>query len=678
MPAPRRMGIVLVVVLVVGRSNVRARVRRRVRGRFLEEDDMKHSRRTLVAVLWVLGLCLAAHGGTPEGWFPFAMPPYGAEGSLVDMAWLNPEPAGAAGFVTIKDGHFVDGGGRRLRLLGTNLTFADAFASKEVATKIAFRMRQFGINVVRFHHIDSSPAPRGLWLQDFSGLDPQQLDLLDWFVFQLKQHGIYSNLNLHVSRTYARDINELDRAFRYGKGLDNFFPKFIQMQREYATALLTHRNPYTQTTYADEPAVLCFEINNENSLLTKSRSVLAALPEPYGPELAGQWRAWLKKRYGSTQALRSQWDQTAEPLGDEILTNRDFAQGATRWSLEAPAPAQAAMQAVDGPQPGMKAMRCELTKPGTQPWHFQLHQTGLDLKDNQTYTLSFRGKAEPARPVSVNVRMDCEPWKMVGLNEQVAFGKDWRSYSYTFKCREPKPQHTRVSFNFASTVGVCWVADVSLRPGGFIGLPRGQSLEADNITLPEANAAPTAFGDFWQFLVDTEREYVAGMVRHLKDGLRAKPLVTHTQASYGGVAGLHREATLCDFVDIHAYWQHPHFPGKPWDSGNWTIGNTSMVASSAGGTLFGRAAHRSLGKPYTLSEYDHPAPSDYSAEMFPMVASFAALQDWDAVYQFCWGSVGATAQETRLAGYFSLSPHPGKMAFLPVAAVMFRCAVVAA
>jgi len=48
------------------------------------------------------------------------------------------------------------------------------------------------------------------------------------------------------------------------------------------------------------------------------------------------------------------------------------------------------------------------------------------------------------------------------------------------------------------------------------------------------------------------------------------------------------------------------------------------------------------------------------------------------VYQFCWGSVGATAQETRLAGYFSLSPHPGKMAFLPVAAVMFRCAGVAA
>ncbi len=618
-----------------------------------------------------------AQAEPPEGWFAFGMPPYGAEGSAVDMSWLNPEPAGAAGFVTTKDGHFVDGRGKRLRLLGTNFTFGNAFPSKEEAPKIAFRLRQFGINVVRFHHMDCHPTPRGIWKKDYSGLDPQQLDRLDWTIYQLKQHGIYANLNLHVSRTYAKDIRELNRAFRFGKGLDNFFPKFIQMQRDYARMLLTHRNPYTKTTYANEPAVLCVEINNENSILTKSRNALRTLPDPYGGELLRQWRAWLKKRYGNTAALRAKWDETAEPLGAEMLVNRDFTQGTTRWTLEAPKPAEGTMRVVDGPKPGMKAMRCELTQVGLLPWHFQLHQIGLDLKDGQSYTLSFRGKADPPRKVSVGVRMDRAPWKMVGLNESVEFGKDWKLHSFTFKCRGPLANHTRVSFNFQSKVGVCWVADVSLRPGGYIGLAQDQSIEANNITLPEANAAPSAFADFWQFLVDTEREYVAGMVRYLKDTLHVRALVTDTQASYGGIAGAHREATLSDFVDIHGYWQHPHFPGKPWDGGNWRIPNTSMVASTSGGTLIGRAAYRVAGKPFTLSEYDHPAPSDYSAEMFPMMASFAALQDWDAFYQFCYGSPGLSAETTRLSGYFSLAPHPGKMAFLPVAAVMFRCAAVA-
>ena len=611
-----------------------------------------------------------------EGWFAFSMPPHGSEDSAVDMSWLNPEPAGAAGFVTVKDGHFVDGRGKRLRLLGTNFTFANAFPSKEQAPKIAFRLRQFGVNVVRFHHIDTSHAPRGLWTRDFSGFDPKQLDKLDWTIYQLKQHGIYSNINLHVSRTYTKDIRKLDRAFRYGKGLDNFFPKFIQMQRDYARMLLTHRNPYTKTTYANEPAVLCVELNNENSILTKRRNVLCALPEPYGPELTRQWRAWIRKRYGNTKALRAKWDETAEPIGEEMLTNRDFTKGTTRWTLEAPKPAEGTMQVADGPEPGMKAMRCELTKVGRLPWHFQLHQTGLDLKDGQAYTLSFRGKADPPRKVHVGVRMDCPPWKMSGLNEGVQFSKEWKQHAFTFKCREPIANHTRVSFNFQNEIGVCWVADVSLRPGGYIGLAQDQSIEANNITLPEANAAPTAFTDFWQFLVDTERDYVAGMMRYIKDSLKVRPLVIDTQASYGGIAGAHREATLSDFVDIHSYWQHPHFPGKPWDGGNWTIGNTSMISNTSGGTLFRLASYRVAGLPYTVSEYDHPAPSDSCAELFPMFASFGALQDWDALYQFCYGSAGDSAETTKLRGYFSLAPHPGKMAFLPIAAVMFRCAAV--
>lgn len=624
----------------------------------------------------LLGGATTAGSAPPEGWFPFALPPYGAQGSLVDLSWLSPEPAGAAGFVTVQEGHFVDGWGRRLRLLGTNFTFGQAFPAKDEAPRIAFRLRQLGMNVARFHHMDNQVAPRGIWAPGFSTLDPQQLDRLDWFVYQLKQHGVYVNLNLHVSHIYSPDIRKLDRAFRYGKGLDNFFPEFIEKQRHYARMLLTHRNPYTKTTYAEEPAVLCVELNNENSLLRKSRSVLASLPPPYGPELTRQWQAWLKKRYGTTTALRKKWDALAEPLGKELLANRDFTQGTTGWTLEVPPPARGTMRVVAGPRQGTHALRCELTHLGTQSWHFQLHQTGLDLKDGQAYTVSFQAKADPPRRFAMNVRMDCPPWKMVGLNERVSVTREWRRFNFTFKCKDPKPEHSRVSFTFGNTLGVCWVADVSLRPGGFIGLPKGQSLEAGTVTLPPPNASPAALADFWRFRVDTERRYVTDMRDYVKNDLHVHALVTDTQASYGGIAGAWCEATLTGYVDMHGYWQHPHFPGRPWDPGNWRIPNTPMVANPNGGTLYGRAVYRVADRPFTVSEYDHPAPSDYVAEMFPVIASFAALQDWDAVYQFCYGRAGESAETTRLNGYFSLAPHPAKLVFVPVAALMLRARTV--
>jgi len=74
------------------------------------------------------------------------------------------------------------------------------------------------------------------------------------------------------------------------------------------------------------------------------------------------------------------------------------------------------------------------------------------------------------------------------------------------------------------------------------------------------------------------------------------------------------------------------------------------------------------GKAFTVSEYDHPAPSHYAAEMFPMIASFAAVQDWDGFFQFAWGGTDHDAR--RITGYFSLQQHPGKLAFLPAAALM--------
>ena len=61
--------------------------------------------------------------------------------------------------------------------------------------------------------------------------------------------------------------------------------------------------------------------------------------------------------------------------------------------------------------------------------------------------------------------------------------------------------------------------------------------------------------------------------RFLREDLGVKAPICDTQANYGGLQGVYREATHSDFIDMHAYWQHPRFPGRPWDR------NTQMWAS---------------------------------------------------------------------------------------------------
>lgn len=629
-------------------------------------------------VLTAFCQCAAAQVSADDPrYFPFWIDPFDTSATFTDMSILNPAPAGADGRAVIHDGHFYDANGNRLRLLGSNLTFEGAFPDKHEAESLAAHMRKLGMNVIRFHHIDTSTAPRGLWLPEQSGFDPEQLGRLDWLIYQLKQHGIYTNLNLHVSRTYPGTPEGTPRAFHYGKGVDNFYPDFIQMQREYARALLTHENPYTKTTYAKEPAVLVVELNNENALTGYNAATLRTLPEPFLGDLTRQWQEWLAAKYANTEALRAKWDEAREPLGENMLRNANFANGSQGWVNEQNNGAKMEIEAVT--ESGRQALRVDTLSQGRESWNLQLHQVSLDLEEGAPYTLGFAAKADSPCTLDTGVRLDQAPWSNCGLSVRPELTTEWQDYSYTFKARGVVPDHCRVSFNFQNRIGTFWFADVSLKRGGLIGLPEGQALEDGTVALPTDNAGDAAREDFLGFLQDTEEAYVRGMIAFLKDDLGVEAFVCDTQASYGGVFGMRREALLSDFVDMHSYWQHPHFPGTPWDGANWTIGNTSMVASESGGTLPRLAGFRNADLPYTISEYDHPAPNDHAVELFPMFASFAAFQNWDGIYQFNYLSRGIDPDvEHRLTGYFELWSHPGKLAFLPVAAVMFRMNGVAA
>lgn len=475
---------------------------------------MKHSFkslgkiRTSIFFVPIIILAISACSESPEklkreyGWFEFVMPGLDTGMTEVDMSFLNETIAGQSGFVSVKDGHFVNGAGERIRFFGTNVTFSDCFPDKELSPKIATRMKKFGYNVVRFHHMDMRATPSGIWKENLVEFSEEQVDKLDWFIFQLKKNGIYVNLNLHVSRIYP-GVDYEQEHFNFGKSLDQFYRPYIEMQKEYAKMLLTHVNPYTGTSYLEEPAVAFVEINNENSLLS-NWWLMPQLKGDHRKAMEGQWKRWLNSK---------------NEYKEELARNPDI-------------------------------------------------------------------------------------------------------------------------FNIIEAYG--------------------EKSEVEKRML-------------WDFLMETELSYAWELINYVRNDLRSKSLITDTQASYSGVTGVIREGTYSDFIDMHSYWEHPSFPGASWSRTDWRIRNSSMVSDKNAGTLDNFGQHRIKGMPLTISEYDHPAPNFFSAEMYPMLNSVAAFQDWDGIYHFDYG---IPRREGRIGGFFSETGHPLKEIFIPVGAVLFRMGAV--
>jgi len=188
----------------------------------------------LGSLFLILDSCDQAVHEIPEyGWFNFKVSDLDTSANVIDLSFLNEDNAGESGFITVRDGHFVDGNGKRIKFFGDNLTFSSCFPDKETATRIAASLAKKGMNVIRFHHMDMRSSPDGIWDESMEQFDPDQLDKLDWLIFQLKSYGIYSNLNLHVSFTYPGVDYDMNR-FNFGKTIDNFYRPYIEMQKNYA------------------------------------------------------------------------------------------------------------------------------------------------------------------------------------------------------------------------------------------------------------------------------------------------------------------------------------------------------------------------------------------------------------------------------------------------------------
>jgi len=487
--------------------------------------------RTCFALSVLLALSISGNArAEPPALAPFEVDWREAADSPVGLAGLLSAPAGKDGIIVAKDGHFA-AGGKRIRFWGVNVSGRACTPPQDDAPRIAAHLARCGINAVRFHFFDR-PAPNGIIdakRDDTRALDPAQLDRLDRFVFELRERGIYSDLNLNVARQYKAGDGVRDaELLGFAKALTHFDPRLIELQKEYARALLTHKNPYTGNEYRSEPAVALVELLNENSLI----------------------ESWFSGRL----------------LGTAIRKN-----------------------------------------PGT--WTDIPASYAQDLTDRYNAYLKAR----------------LSPEALAALRQEAGVAAD--------------------------------AAVPRLTPKEF------------------AKASQTRFRTEAEFYLEIEQRFHADMAKFLRQDVGVRQLLVGSSDHNHGKTGypLLAATAALDVVDGHVYWQHPNYITDPATGRTvgFEIPNTPMVNDPQRSTPVQLSRTAVAGKPYIVSEVNHPFPNEWAAEGVPILAAYAGLQDWDGIFWYTLAHEDILAKDPRMMGHFDFVPEPIKMTQVAAGALVF-------
>ena len=235
--------------------------------------------------------------------------------SMQDFSKTLETPAGRHGFLqTGSNGHFVWKNGERMKFWGVNVSSTRLNISPEEIETVVKGFARAGLNMVRLEAIDNRNCLLGkVESADSLHFDREYLDRLDHWMDSLRRHGIYYYLDLLDFRTFKSGDNalhaeELDRAARPYAIFDSFL---IQLQKDYAFKLLTHRNPYSGLRPIDDTAFALIEICNEHGFFLYPEK-LEKLLEPYASDLNLRWISWLKLKYGTRENLSIAWGNSGQ------------------------------------------------------------------------------------------------------------------------------------------------------------------------------------------------------------------------------------------------------------------------------------------------------------------------------------------------------------------------------
>ena len=560
-----------------------------------------------------------------EEWIEFVIPEKIDEDEIINIGKLVLDaPAGKHGFLKTQDDKFVFEDGTEARFWGTNLCFGACFPDKEQAEILADRIAFFGFNAVRFHHMDYHFEPEGIFedicpayndpqMKETGHLSETQLDRLDYFIYLLKERGIYINLNLLVSRHFTeadgvKNAAELDKA---AKPVSMFDPVLIELQKKYAKDLLTHYNPYTKLKYNEDPAIAFVEIINESSILEHFKKG-KTVPSYYSEYLDQKWEEYINNKYPDDTALQQAWSNQDNTV-TEITTDN--------WKLQQINDASAELLNQN------ETTTIKVTKISDRSWYIQYFTSGINVEKGKIHSIKFQAKANKDIKISI-VAQKAEPdWNNLGLSQTTTLNTEFTEFYLAFTATE-NFSNAKIGFILGAEQ-----AEISLKN---IQIYNGVTLRTPSIdkrpTFKEKEFYPSqVISDLEEFYTQIEKKYYDQIYNYLKNDLYIKIPVT------GSSFGPYEAQTTMDFIDHHSYWDHPKFPNKPWDKNDFTIKDKSTLQDNA--VAYSNdiiKKYPATNKPKTLTEWNHCYPNQYAYETPLILAAEARKNNINALFQFAF------------------------------------------
>jgi hypothetical protein len=266
---------------------------------------------------------------------------HGVAGPIGLQDW-NDEPAGKYGRILAQNDKLIYNG-EEIKLWGLNNCYGYCAPEKEMAERRAVFYRKFGFNSLRLHKYADRPGI-GIQSEDsFVEFDPDELDQMDYYVHVLKENGIYTKLSptfgvkfgpgdvhrIPFHRELGNVFERPDKRIRVVYGMVYLSTELQDMQIEQTLKILNHKNPYTGMRYADDPAIFCVEMFNEDAALWYGTNWSLQRVPTIMKRMAGEFSEWLIEKYGSEEEWREAW-------GDEAILDdlSDLPNSSLRFIIE--------------------------------------------------------------------------------------------------------------------------------------------------------------------------------------------------------------------------------------------------------------------------------------------------------------------------------------------------------
>lgn len=619
--------------------------------------------------------------------FTFVIPSYDS----VKSNWLPSNDfhvAGSKGFIKTDKDKFTLQDGTPIKFYGVTLVNTACFPDSSSAIVVAKRLRKLGVNLVKLwgwdYHNNAGTSIIASGTKSDT-INANMFKLLDWFVFQLKQNGIYVHIVKNFNGPRRDDgVFGYDSVYNYGRDILFFNPQMQDLQRRSLTQFFNHINPYTKSRYSEEPAVAFITLFNVNTLYTswadnRLNARANVISYNHSRLLDTMFNKYLISKYFNTNNLKDKYFEGVKTPSVNFVKNGSFESYTDNWVGNVLEGSIASVVALQGPEicpnEGNTSLRVVVRQVNANVNGITIRQTGFPIRQNGIYELSFKAKTDTAAGRRVTVTTN------LGFSQNVNITNQWAEYKLTFRSVVSDSLNSTITFQCGGFRGDVFLDAISLKETGRDGLYQGEALENNTVQRAKLTDMPLLSIqralDQTEFYDSLSSNYFKMIIGHAKN-LGLKQLFTPT--NYSHVSSDLRFQKDFDFSSSAGFysvnqWDYTSVrTGMPNSDSTLVIRNYSLL-KYRDQILPALAKNAIAGKPFVVENYNSIYPNKYRPEIMLFMTAYSSLQNWNALEYYYYSATNSEYTNRRRIfkdEYGGIISDPSMLVLMPQSAYIFR------